>query len=247
MALQEEDEERTQSGGCFIPALRSLFDSIREMIRKRRVKQRRRNYRIAKMQEEERVGRERDAAKEKECSVAGLSNSNADRLEQRVCLSSGLQINGKSPDEEVTGIVELQPELQRQVSTPQASRKRKANSSREEEKPASKRGCPEPCPSRLRTVEPPRRRGEQTWCKNAQMSLLLSAHRIVDQEITCKQSKALHTLSGLHPNILCFTEFGACYKRGKRLGQGGFGSVYAGTRKEDGAQVRLPSLPHFPI
>ena len=165
MALkEEEEEERTQSGCCFLAPLRSLFDSIREMIRKRRVKQRRRNYRIAKMQEEERVGRERDVAKEKERSEAGLSNSSADRLEERACSNSGCQINTKSHDEGVNGTVELQPELQRQVRTLRASRKRKANSSREEGKPSYKRGCPEPCPGRLRTPEPPHRRGEQTWC-----------------------------------------------------------------------------------
>lgn len=185
MELQEEEEERTQSG-CFLPALRSLFNGIREMIRKRRVKQRRRNYRIAKMQEEQRVEqrveRERDGAKEKECSKAALANSNGEKMEEKACLYSGRLTKSKSPHKGVDGTADVQLEQQRQARTPKAARKRKGNSSHEEAKASSKRWCHAPCQLR---------------------------------------------------------RFSDCYDVGQRLGQGGFGCVFAGTRKEDGEQVRL--------
>ena len=47
-----------ESRGCFLDALRAAFASIRDTIRKR-VKQRRRNYRISKMQAIEKMDQER--------------------------------------------------------------------------------------------------------------------------------------------------------------------------------------------
>ena len=157
--MELEEEERTQSGCCFLPALRSFFAGIRDMIRKRRVKQRRRNYRIAKMQEEERVGREHAGAKEKECSQAGLSNCNGERLEERASLNSGRLTNTKSPDEGLSGTVGLETKLQRQVRAPKVPRKRKGHSSRQEAKPSCKRWCHAPCTGQLKRAEPSHRRG----------------------------------------------------------------------------------------
>ena len=48
-----------ESRGCFLDALRAAFSSIRDKIRKRGVKQRRRNYRISKMQAIEKMDQER--------------------------------------------------------------------------------------------------------------------------------------------------------------------------------------------
>ena len=48
-----------ESRGCFMDALRAAFSSIRDKIRKRGVKQRRRNYRISKMQAIEKMDQER--------------------------------------------------------------------------------------------------------------------------------------------------------------------------------------------
>ena len=156
--MELEEEERSQSG-CFIPAVRSFFNHIRQMIRKRRVKQRKKNYRIAKMQEEERVERERDGAKEKECSKAGLSNSKGERLEEKACLNSGSLTNSESPHKGVNETVDAQLKQRRQARTPKAARKRKANSSHQEAKPSCKRRCPEPCQGQLSSVEPPKQRG----------------------------------------------------------------------------------------
>ncbi|XP_063058576.1 uncharacterized protein LOC134452149 [Engraulis encrasicolus] len=53
-------EERQPSGCCFMAALRSLVTTVRDSIRRRRVRQRQKNYRIAKMHvEEEGVGAEK--------------------------------------------------------------------------------------------------------------------------------------------------------------------------------------------
>ena len=48
-----------ESRGCFLDALRAAFASIRDKIRKRGVKQRRRNYRISKMQAIAKMDQER--------------------------------------------------------------------------------------------------------------------------------------------------------------------------------------------
>ena len=48
-----------ESRGCFLDALRAAFSSIRDKIHKRGVKQRRRNYRISKMQAIEKMDQER--------------------------------------------------------------------------------------------------------------------------------------------------------------------------------------------
>ena len=48
-----------ESRGCFVDALRAIFSSIRDKIRKRGVKQRRRNYRISKMQAIAKMDQER--------------------------------------------------------------------------------------------------------------------------------------------------------------------------------------------
>ncbi|KAL2086917.1 hypothetical protein ACEWY4_017976 [Coilia grayii] len=128
MELEEEDEAKT--GCCFVPALSALFTRIGELVRKRGVKQRRRNYRVAKIQEEERVASE-------------------------------------SPDKGLNATVEQDRNLQRQVRPPKAMKRRKGNSS----------------------------------------------------------------------------TFSSCYTVGEPLGQGGFGSVFAGTRKADGAQVAIKVVP----
>ncbi|XP_063042322.1 uncharacterized protein LOC134436916 [Engraulis encrasicolus] len=53
-------EERQPSGCCFMGALRSLVATVRDSIRRRRVRQRQKNYRIAKMHvEEEEAGAEK--------------------------------------------------------------------------------------------------------------------------------------------------------------------------------------------
>ena len=55
-----EEQWKLESCGCFMDALRAAFTSIRDRIRKRGVRQRRRNYRISNMQAMEKMDQERD-------------------------------------------------------------------------------------------------------------------------------------------------------------------------------------------
>ncbi|KAL2086918.1 hypothetical protein ACEWY4_017977 [Coilia grayii] len=184
------------------------------------------------MQEEERVGRDHDGAKGKECGKPELSNSNGEKLEEGA---------SESPDKGVNATVELDLTSQRQARPPNAPKKRKGNSSSWSGSMARKDIVililehPQPC-FRIfgqHLIQEEERVASESPDKG--LNATVEQDRNLQRQV--RPPKSMKRRKGNS------STFSSCYTVGEPLGQGGFGSVFAGTRKADGAQVAIKVVP----